>query len=107
MQEYTQYSGVEKDIGKISPLDAMVSVIGIVITKGDDHITIDDGTGSVKVYAREEQLEKINEKDLVRVIGLVRGTEIMARVVTNINKLDIEKYKTVRELWNKSLEEWG
>lgn len=76
-----------KDINK----SARVSVVGTVIMKDDEEMTIDDGTGQVKVMLNDEVSFKI--KDTIRVIGRVYGNTIEAEIIQDMNELNTDLYK--------------
>jgi len=76
-----------KDISK----SARVSVVGTVIRKDDEEMTIDDGTGQVNVMLNDDVSFKI--KDTIRVIGRVYGNTIEAEIIQDMNELNTDLYK--------------
>lgn len=68
-----------------------VAVIGAVIHKDDDRITIDDGTGPVDVMLSQDVPYEV--KDVVRVIGRAYGSTIEAEIVQDANGTNTDLYK--------------
>jgi len=96
-----------KDIENIEPQnDIRVRIIGTVLAKDQDAITIDDGTGSVEAFLDEEGLEEIEENQRVRVLGRVLPTpdsfEIQGEIVQDLKDLDPELYDRVKKVVSTS-----
>lgn len=98
---------VPKNISDISPEnDIRVRVVGTVLSKDDDSITLDDGTSSVEVFFEEEVLESLEESSRVRVFGRVLPTpdsfELQGEIVQDFEEVDSELYDKVKKVVNTS-----
>ena len=98
---------VPKKISEISPEnDIRVRVVGTVLSKDEDSITLDDGTSSVEVFFEEEILNDLEENKRVRVFGRVLPTpdsfELQGEVVQDFEKVDSELYDKVKKVVNTS-----
>lgn len=94
-----------KDIAKISPeTDIRVRVVGTILSKDEDSITLDDGTSSVEVFFEEEVLEDLKEGNRVRVFGRVLPTpdsfELQGEIVQDFESVDSELYDKVKKVVN-------
>ena len=79
-----------------------VRVLGAVVSMGEGHLVLDDGSGSLKVNVFEA-LEEVELMDIVRVMGRVdldRGGEVVltAVSVTRLERVDMELYRKIVEL---------
>lgn len=91
--------GVEKDICDIDENDIRVSIIGTVIKKDSIQYSmiIDDGTGSITVFADA----LFDVQSIIRVIGRpqIRGEPLIeAEIVQNFSDFDLGLYKTIKEM---------
>lgn len=96
-----------KNIEDIEPQsDIRVRIIGTVLSKDQDSIKIDDGTGSVETFLDEEDLEEIEDSERVRVFGRVLPTpdsfEIQGEIVQSLEGLDPELYDRVKKVVSTS-----
>ncbi|MBU7016318.1 MAG: replication protein RepA [Theionarchaea archaeon] len=90
---------LEKDVCDIDEEDIRVSVVGIVVKKDPIQYSmiIDDGTGSITVFA--DKLFDI--QSIIRVIGRpqTRGEPIIdAEIVQDFTDFDLELYRKVKEM---------
>jgi hypothetical protein len=90
------------EIDDIDPqADVRGRVVGSVIDLGEDSLTVDDGTGSVEVFADNEQLEDVDEQDTVRILGRIlpapEGFELQAEAL-HVLSVDRETYDTVKKI---------
>ncbi|MFB0544901.1 MAG: OB-fold nucleic acid binding domain-containing protein [Asgard group archaeon] len=79
-----------------------VRVLGAVVSMGEGHLVLDDGTGSLKVNVFEA-IEEVELMDIVRVMGRVdldQGGEVVLTAVslTRLEGVDMELYRKVVEL---------
>jgi len=79
-----------------------VRVLGAVVSMGQGHLVLDDGSGSLKVNVFEA-LEEAELMDIVRVMGRVdldRGGEVVLTAVsiTRLKRVDMELYRKIVEL---------
>jgi len=92
---------VPRFISEISPEDKRVAVVCTVIDKGEDYLVVDDGTGVIKVFFDDrETIKRAGEYKLVRIIGRVGfmdGPVIRGEIVQNMDGLDVEAYKKLKE----------
>jgi len=96
-------AAVPKEISEIDPKDDIrVRVMGTVISKEDDSVSLDDGSGTVEVFMREEQIEEIDENQSVRILGRVLPTpdsfEIQAETVQDFSEVDKDVYDRVKKI---------
>lgn len=99
--------GIPKDIEDIDPKqDIRVRVVGTAISIDEDSISLDDGTGTVEVFLREEDIDDIEEGQRVRVLGRVLPTpdafEVQGEVVQDFSDVDSELYDRVKKVVNVS-----
>ncbi len=97
---------IERKISEIEADDVRVRVLGFIIDKDIENqvIVVDDGTGRAIVFVDEEVLKRLEEGQLVRVIGKVKKgetIEIFAEVVQDFSKLDLNLYEQVRYMCEK------
>jgi hypothetical protein len=90
---------VERDIADIDTEDIRVSIIGTVIKKDPIQYSmiIDDGTGSITVFADV----LFDVQSIIRVIGRpqIRGDPIInAEIVQDFSDFDLELYKKIEEM---------
>ena len=90
---------LEKDICDIDEEDIRVSVVGIVVKRDSIQYSmiIDDGTGSITVFADK----LFDVQSIIRVIGrpLARGEPIIdAEIVQDFTDFDLELYRKVKEM---------
>ena len=108
MVQFRRAYAKPKPIAEINPeKDIRARIFGTVIEKREDSIILDDGTKNVEVFLDSANLEKIKEKDVLRIFGRVLpypdGFEIQAEVVQNMNNLNFDLYKKIKEKFNVSL----
>lgn len=96
-----------RDIEEISPQsDIRVRIVGTVLSKSEDSLTLDDGTGSTEVFLEEDLLEEVDENDRIRVLGRVLPTpdsfEIQGEIVQDFSSIDSELHNKVKKVVNTS-----
>ncbi len=96
-----------KKVEDIDPQrDIRARVTGTVISKDEESVTIDDGTGSVEVFMQEDEIEKVEENERARVLGRVLPTpdsfEIQAEVVQDFSDIEPELLDRVKKVVNTS-----
>jgi uncharacterized protein YdeI (BOF family) len=94
-----------KSVDEIDPQDDIrVRVIGTVLSKDEDSISLDDGSGSVEVFLEEEQMDDLEEGQRIRVLGRVLPTpdsfELQGEVVQDFSDVDPELYDRVKKVVN-------
>jgi uncharacterized protein YxjI len=86
--------------------DIRVRITGTVLSKEDDSISIDDGSGTVEVFADEDSLEDLEENQRIRVLGRVLPTpdsfEIQGEIVQDFSGVDQELHDRVKKVVNTS-----
>lgn len=95
----------EKDIEAINPKnDIRVRIKGTVISKQENSVNLDDGTGTVEVFLEEDDLEEVEENQKVRVFGRVLPTpesfEIQGEILQDFEEVDQEIYDRVKKVVN-------
>ncbi len=90
---------VERDICDIDEQDIRVSVVGTVIKRDPIQYSmiIDDGTGSITVFADK----LFDVQSIIRVIGRpqIRGEPILdAEIVQDFTDFDLELFKKMQEM---------
>ncbi len=96
---------IRKDITNINPQnDIRVRVLGTVLSKDEDSVTIDDSTGTVEVFLEEDVLENIEENNRIRVLGRVLPTpdsfEIQGEIVQDFSDVDSDLLDRVKKVVN-------
>jgi uncharacterized protein YxjI len=96
-----------KKIDEINPQnDIRVRITGTVLSKEDDSISLDDGSGTVEVFTEDEDLEDLDENQRVRVLGRVLPTpdsfEIQGEIVQDFSGVDQELHDRVKKVVNTS-----
>ena len=90
----------EKDISEIGKNDVRVRLMGMVIDNKDNIVVLDDGTGKINVVFAENVQTENNKR--VRVFGRVmpseEGFEVQGEILQEMEGLDMELYRKVREL---------
>lgn len=94
-----------KKIEDIDEDDIRVSVIGTLVSKSEEVIVVDDGSGNLEASLLEmEDTEHLNDLEtgqLVRVVGKMdRGDEIKLRgeAVQDFSNFDLKLYKKAKEI---------
>jgi hypothetical protein len=86
--------------------DIRVRITGTVLSKDEDSISIDDGSGTVEVFGEEDDLEDVEENQRVRVLGRVLPTpdsfEIQGEIVQDFSGVDQELHDRVKKVVNTS-----
>lgn len=89
----------ERKIKELTENDQKVRILGIVVNSTPNSAILDDGTGVIQI--RVEQ--PLKEKGRYRIIGQVykkeqNKFEIVAEIIQNMDKLDIQLYQKVNEI---------
>lgn len=96
---------VERKIKEINPeTDSKVRVIGTVLNKTENSLMLDDGEGTVQIFADSKALQNVVERKIVRVIGHIlpgaSAFDIKAEIVQDMTGLNLKTHETVQKLWN-------
>jgi hypothetical protein len=96
-----------KSIDEINPQsDIRVRIVGTVLSKDEDSVSLDDGSGTVEVFMEEEDLEEVEENQRIRVLGRVLPTpdsfEIQGEIVQDFSSVDQELHDRVKKVVNTS-----
>ena len=99
-------SAADREIKEINPeADTKVRVIGTVLSKTENAFMIDDGEGTVQVFADSKALQNVVERKIVRVIGHIlpnaSAFDIKAEIVQDMTGLNLKTHETVQKLWNQ------
>lgn len=100
--QFKRDPALPKKVEDIKPEeDVRVRLLGTVLSKEDDSLILDDGSGSVEIFLDEEDLKSIEEKNKIRVLGRVLPTpesfEIQGELVQEMDNLDFELYNKAME----------
>ena len=87
-----------KQISEVNPNNLRVSIIGKVINAGDNSFILDDDTGKIEIVS-DMQVEK---NKLVRVFCSVIDEKLKADVIQDLEGLDLNLFKKVKELYNRA-----
>ncbi|MFQ6089019.1 MAG: OB-fold nucleic acid binding domain-containing protein [Candidatus Methanofastidiosia archaeon] len=90
---------LEREICELSERDYRVSIIGTVTQRDSisNSMTIDDGTG----YVRVSSYELFEVGSVVRVLGrVISGRELFieSEMISDFSKFDLSLYKKIQEL---------
>ena len=100
----TRAHSVEKNIAEVKETDIRVRIIGVVVDVGEDYLVIDDGTGKIEVFFREE-LREIKTGDMVKVIGRVFSSQTSVKIngecLQTLKDFDLKLYKEAKETIEK------
>jgi hypothetical protein len=94
-----------KELDEVDPQnDIRIRVVGTIISKDEDSISLDDGTGSTEVFLEEEQMEGLEEGQRIRIFGRVLPTpdsfELQGEVVQDFSEVDPELQDRVKKVVN-------
>ena len=88
----------EKFIKNLSKEDVKVALSGLIVSKGDGKVIIDDTTGTIS--AEVETTLDVN--DFIKVFGVLlpyeEGFEVQGHFIQDLSNLDVEKYIKVKSL---------
>ena len=87
-----------KQISEVNPSDSRVSILGKIINISDNSFILDDDSGKIEIVS-DVQTEK---NKLVRVFCSVGEEKLKADIVQNMEGLDLNLFKKVKELYNTS-----
>ncbi|MEK6909675.1 MAG: hypothetical protein AABW61_01200 [Candidatus Aenigmatarchaeota archaeon] len=89
---------IPKQISEVKPTDSRVSLIGNVVNVGENSFILDDGTGKIEVISEMP----VERNKLFRVFCSVIDEKLKADVVQDMEGLDLNLFKKVKELYNSS-----
>ena len=99
---------VEKSIAEINENDVRVRIIGIVVDSGEDYIVVDDGTGKIEVFFKENLNKGIKIGDTVKIIGRVfsspEALKINAECLQILKNFNLKLYKQAKEIIKRVME---
>ncbi len=103
---YSSNVFIEKKINEIDiSSEIKIRILGTIVSKIDDSIFVDDGTGTVQVAISPDMALNVSENQLVRVFGRLRssgdGFDLYGEIVQNMSKLNLKQYNAVMEHYNK------
>ena len=99
--QYRRLPAIEKKIAEIDPeRDVRIRILGKIINKEDEVITVDDESGKAEIITSDVEVD-VNIGDLVkiftRVLPLEEGFELRAEIIQDVSTLDLDLYKKVYE----------
>ena len=89
---------IPKQISKVSPTDSRVSLIGKIVNVGENSFILDDDTGRIEILSDT----RVEKNKLVRVFCSVVEEKLKADIIQDIEGLDVNLFKKVKELYNKA-----
>lgn len=92
------YHYVQKQISEVTSKDSRVSLIGNVAATGEKSFVMDDGTGKIEIVSDA----RIERNKLVRAFCSVVDEKLKADIVQDVEGLDLNLFKKVKELYNSS-----
>lgn len=92
----------DRRISEIKLGDERVRVVGLVVDKRDQELSLDDGSGQLTVVFDDPSLAQgIEVGSKIRVFGLPLSAggrlELKAEIVQKVDRLDLELYEEVRK----------
>lgn len=95
---------VEKTISRINPAtDSKVRILGTVVSKIDNSIFVDDGTGTVQVVVGQDMGLNVSVDQMVRVFGRLRFNDddfdLFAELIQNMDGLNLKLYNVVMDYY--------
>jgi len=97
----------ERKISDIREDDARVNIVGTVVDLKDNIMILDDGSGKINITFEEGPL--VNPGQLVRISGRIinieGGMELQGELCQDFSNADIEQWRKISKLWEKSLKE--
>ncbi len=92
------YHYVPKQVSEVTPTDSKVTIMGNVVAVGENSFVLDDGTGKIEILS-DTQVERTK---LVRVFCSVVEEKLKSDIVQDVEGLDVNLFKKVKELYNSS-----
>ncbi|MFB6075647.1 MAG: OB-fold nucleic acid binding domain-containing protein [Candidatus Aenigmatarchaeota archaeon] len=94
-----------KKIEDIDEDDIRVSVIGTLVSKDDEALIVDDGSGNLEVSLLEmensEHVEDLKTGQIIRVVGKLdrgEGLELRGEAVQDFSEFDLNMYEKAKKL---------
>lgn len=97
---YKRFPTVERKISEIGPEDVRVSIIGTVVDRSENKIVLDDGTGTIEIFAGDDLIKDSKGKKTLRIIGRVvpeNGIKINAEIIQDFSGFNKDLYERVKE----------
>lgn len=103
--EFQKVIAVEKNIKEINPeKDGRVRILGTIVSKEQNSLIIDDGTGTVRAFTQTDT-NQFKDKQLVRITGRIMQNadnfDIQAEIIQNMENLDVDLYNKTEKLWRR------
>lgn len=99
---------VEKSISEISENDIRIRIIGVLVDSGEDYIVVDDGTGKIEVFFRENLNNEVKTGDVVKIIGRVYSSQgsvkINGECLQILKNFNLKLYKEAKKTIEKVME---
>ncbi len=95
--DFRRFVTEEKKISEILPQDIRISIIGNVLKKEKDSISVEDETGNLDIIFDEEKLKKVEKGNKVRIIAKVSENSINGESIQNFSKFNYDLYKKIKE----------
>jgi hypothetical protein len=93
---------IQKKISELRASDERVRIVGLVVSRGDFELVLDDGSGQLTVLPDDPgSAEGVEVGSRVRAFGSPMetegGLELRADIIQRADTLDLELYEQVRE----------
>ena len=109
MASQVRIAAKERKISEIdSEKDIRVRIMGTVIAKSDDSITIDDGKDRMEIFFDDKDMIGRHSvgslmRIIARVIPSIDGFELKGECIQDLKGLDIKAYKEIREIYEDAI----
>ncbi|MDY6761727.1 MAG: OB-fold nucleic acid binding domain-containing protein [Candidatus Nanohaloarchaea archaeon] len=104
--DFERAAATPRDVAEIDAEgDVRVRVLGTVLETRQDSLMLDDGTGTVEVFADADDMEQVQDGQRIRVFGRVMPTadsfEMQAELVQDMTDVDMDMYEEVADAVGK------
>ncbi|MDY6766068.1 MAG: OB-fold nucleic acid binding domain-containing protein [Candidatus Nanohaloarchaea archaeon] len=104
--DYERAAATPRDVDEIDAEgDVRVRVLGTVLETRQDSLMLDDGSGTVEVFADADDIDAVQDGQRIRVFGRVLpsadGFELQAELVQDMAELDMDQYEEVVDMVGK------
>ncbi|KXA94321.1 hypothetical protein AKJ65_04810 [candidate division MSBL1 archaeon SCGC-AAA259E19] len=93
---------VPVDVSEVSSDEGKVQIVGEVVELDEKELSLDDGTGGIRVLFEDPSMVKdLDRGSAARIFGSVssleEGFELRAEIIQPLDGLDLDLYREVRE----------
>lgn len=87
-----------KHVSEVNLRDYRIALIGRVISVGKNSLILDDDSGKIEIFSDFD----VQKNKLVRVFCSMVDEKLKADIIQDLEKLDLNLFKKVKELYNSS-----